>query len=275
MLLLGSSPPRTHPSPAHCPGAHISTFLGSSWLDMSSPWPRQPLSPLPHVKTALSAVVARLWLAPADTATTRFPAKASIFLGGYSARGAQRCTWFPEVPEDVALTELEHYDVIIDVVRRVEVALGDDPAAANSLTQGYTRAREFFSERYSLVATRQAAINAVRSFEKRMHTTMEESWVKPFASTKPLELLPSSVIPTTSDCFSSLIDSEQRAAMLETVVIALPAVAAQAGIDTSNMSYPAGMRAAAASNSDDKRPRSRSASPARRGYDGGDAERDE
>ena len=27
---------------SRCPSAHISTFLGSSWLDRSSPWPRQP-----------------------------------------------------------------------------------------------------------------------------------------------------------------------------------------------------------------------------------------
>ena len=27
---------------SRCPCAHTSTFLGSSWFDRSSPWPRQP-----------------------------------------------------------------------------------------------------------------------------------------------------------------------------------------------------------------------------------------
>ena len=44
-------------TPPHCPGAHASIFLGSSWFGRSSPWPRQPCSPLPHVKTAPSAVM--------------------------------------------------------------------------------------------------------------------------------------------------------------------------------------------------------------------------
>ena len=47
--------------PSHCPGAHASIFLGSSWFDRSSPWPRQPYSPSPHAKTAPSAATARLW----------------------------------------------------------------------------------------------------------------------------------------------------------------------------------------------------------------------
>ena len=52
-------------------GPHVSIFLGSSCSDRSCPWPRQPLSPKPQVKTAPLAVVARLWLRPADTAMTR------------------------------------------------------------------------------------------------------------------------------------------------------------------------------------------------------------
>jgi len=84
VLPLGSLPPHTHTHTCstnalemetctlhHCPSAHASTFFGSSWFDRSSPWARQAWSPLPHVKTAPSAVMAKLWYSPADTALTR------------------------------------------------------------------------------------------------------------------------------------------------------------------------------------------------------------
>ena len=62
--------------------AHISTFLGSSRF-RSSPWPNWPRLPSPQLQTAPSAVRARLCVCPnpAETATTRWPAKAATFVG--------------------------------------------------------------------------------------------------------------------------------------------------------------------------------------------------
>ena len=55
------SAPSPHSPGALARGAHASIFLGISWFDRSSPWPRQPSPPWPQAKTAPSAVRARLW----------------------------------------------------------------------------------------------------------------------------------------------------------------------------------------------------------------------
>ena len=81
-----------HTAPARASAtsaAHTSIFFGSDWLDSSPPWPRHSPRPYPQLKTAPSAVAARLWLFPAATATTRRPESASTLFGR---------PWFSSVP---------------------------------------------------------------------------------------------------------------------------------------------------------------------------------
>ena len=63
--------------------AKASIFFGSSWhcSELSLPWPSLPKSPLPQLRRAPSAVMARLYSYPADAAMTLWQANASIFLG--------------------------------------------------------------------------------------------------------------------------------------------------------------------------------------------------
>ena len=65
----------------------------------------------------------------------------------YAAKSAQEGSEYLPVPAEVAWTQLEHYEVVIDVARRVDVAVGDDPGATNSLTNGFARAQEHFIHR--------------------------------------------------------------------------------------------------------------------------------
>eukprot|EP00966_Prymnesium_polylepis_P178845 4141161-Prymnesium_polylepis.1 len=82
----------------------------------------------------------------------------------YAAKSAQEGTVYVDVPEYVAWTQLEHYDVVVDVARRIDTAVGDDPDAANSLTNGFTRAQEYFTNSHNLAATRAASIATVKQF---------------------------------------------------------------------------------------------------------------
>ena len=64
-----------------------STFLGSSWFDRSSPWPKRPSPPAPQVKTAPSAS------SSADKATTRRPAATTALSStSLSSTAATRAT---------------------------------------------------------------------------------------------------------------------------------------------------------------------------------------
>ena len=52
---------------------------------------------------------------------------------GYAAQAARVRGDFVSAPPHVHFRELEHFDVLIDVLTRVQSFLGFDPAATNSL----------------------------------------------------------------------------------------------------------------------------------------------
>jgi hypothetical protein len=164
------------------------------------------------------------------------------------------------------------------VVQRVESALSLDSLATNSLTSAVDRAKTFFQDHCTSELTRADDIETIQSFFKEMWSSVREEWFPVISGRAPLQAFPDVVVPRSSSCWGAL-DEAEKDGVATKALLRNKALAHKLGLDTTRVSYPAGMaRPGGAGSSRAGRSRSPSpsggrASPRSRRDDGGGTSR--
>ena len=162
----------------------------------------------------------------------------------YAARSQREETKYADIPDSAAWTQLEHFQTVAALSRRVEMFLGDDSASPNSLTAGFSRGETFFSQNANFAATRDSARLTLSIFLDQMLLSIEETWEPIIAARVSLDLArtkPVLVIPATAACWGVLTQGDTDRGVVRGLIRAAPALAAAAGMSTSDLSYPAGV----------------------------------
>ena len=216
------------------------------------------------------AVAARIEKAlshAADNIRMRRWSNVPWLLLAYVSRGARENTVYQPVPAELEFTHLEHYEVMLDLVGRVELALCLDSEATNSLTMGVRQAKEFFMQHSNAQATRESSIKRIIDYFSRMFATTDKVWETVMSSRDALIAMPLVVIPRESDCLGMFKSTTDDNELVNALVRVAPRMAEAAGFSTSLISLPAGVEAPRATYGAPytERGRSRSQSPVRAG----------
>ena len=76
----------------------------------------------------------------------------------YLTKGLRESKSYEELDPMMYWTRLEHYEAALELVGRIEAAMGHDPEAVNSLTVAVRRAKDFFNDHCSGEATRATSL---------------------------------------------------------------------------------------------------------------------
>jgi hypothetical protein len=182
----------------------------------------------------------------------------------YEVRGVQADTDFMLMPIELHYSETDHFVSLGMVVQRVESALSLDSLATNSLTSAVDRAKTFFQDHCTSELTRADDIETIQTFFKEMWSSVREEWFPVISGRAPLQAFPDVVVPRSSSCWGAL-DEAEKDGVATKALLRNKALAHKLGLDTTRVSYPAGMaRPGAAGLSRAGRSRSPSPRPGRR-----------
>jgi hypothetical protein len=177
----------------------------------------------------------------------------------YEVRGVQADTDFMLLPIELHYSETDHFVSLGMVVQRIETALSLDSLATNSLTSAVDRAKTFFQDHCTSELTRADDIETIQTYFKELWSSVREEWFPVISGRAPLQAFPDVVVPRSSSCWGTL-DEAEKDGVATKALLRNKALAHKLGLDTTRVSYPAGMARPGTAGSS-RAGRSRSPSP--------------